>query len=337
MMRRRLRLKLAAPLALGVALACGASPALAAAPLGVQGPPEGSTLFLDRSTEFAMDRCTVPPNPPFGWGYGVWWSDSPTVDAGGVLTPQPDEVESFNRTTASTVYVDFDPTATPYEDLPQDGTTIYWQAVCGYIDGSGTAHVDGASVPRAMPVSLGDRPPGPARKEVGVSIDQAETYTREPQVKISVVLPEFSDYEIEISNDGGFGDSKTFQVKRDWRDTINWKLRSSGPERLPKTVYVRFTQGVTDVMTDDIILDETPPELRSVSFASRGGSKVAKLRIKARDEVSGVAEMQVTSRKPQPGKWKRFKKRVTVQQAGPKVFVRVRDDAGNKSKWKRAK
>jgi hypothetical protein len=138
-----------------------------------------------------------------------------------------------------------------------------------------------------------------------------------------------------------------------YRPTYDWKLLSTGPERLPRVVYLRFTVnsptptspvasagGVspTQNFTDDIILDETAPEIQDVS-ASSGGSKVAqaksgsvKVKIKASDKTSGVEDMQVTDKKSN-GKWVRYRQTAKLKTSSSKVYVRVRDAAGNESRW----
>jgi hypothetical protein len=179
---------------------------------------------------------------------------------------------------------------------------------------------------------LNQAPPGP----VGISINAGDQFTNDPKVTLRVVWPKLAR-TMFVSNDGGFAHAETTPVSRE----VPWHLDSSGPERLPKTVYARFEGGASGPETyqDDIILDETAPELVEVAVATESSrlvtAKTLKLRIKASDATSGVEEMQITSRKSKPGKWKAFKERVSF--GGSKAYVRVRDAAGNASRWKRAR
>ena len=176
--------------------------------------------------------------------------------------------------------------------------------------------------------------------ETGVSIDDGAVYTNDPRVTLSLRWPRLASKAV-ISNDGGFQPSETMEVK----ERVSWTLQSSGPERLPKTVYVRFKGGSSgsETYTDDIILDETNPDLNSAklegsvlrSAAETFSRNGVTLRIKAEDQTSGVKKMQVTPKKSKPGKWRRFKARSRVR-AGKDLFVRVRDGAGNTSRWVRA-
>jgi hypothetical protein len=141
-----------------------------------------------------------------------------------------------------------------------------------------------------------------------------------------------------ISNDGGFFPFSEIPVD----STIPWTLDSSGPERLPKTIYLRFEGGDSGPETyqDDIILDETRPMISSVSVASsKTGISPAKrsarrLTIRATDKTSGVDDMQITAKKSKPGAWEPYKAKTKFKGSGSKIFVRVRDRAGNESKWK---
>ena len=180
----------------------------------------------------------------------------------------------------------------------------------------------------------------PIGERLGVSINDGAQYTNDPDVVVFSVWPPFASNAL-ISNDGGFRTAQSFPVA----EQIKWKLDSSGPERLPKTIYVRFTGGgsVSETFQDDIILDETAPRVlaATVTAAAASGrvataSKTRRLRIRARDNASGVGHMQVTKSKRRPGKVRRFKARIAVPASGP-VFVRVRDRARNWSKWRRAR
>jgi hypothetical protein len=176
---------------------------------------------------------------------------------------------------------------------------------------------------------------------LGVSINDGAQFTNDPRVTVFAVWPSF-DTAMLISNDGGFRLAKTFPVAA----KTPWTLDSSGPERLPKTIYVRFTNGAiqSETFQDDIILDQTPPQVVTANLAPAAGAtsvraavakKLATLKIKATDNVSGVGTMQVTTSKRRPGKLLRYKRSVRVTPA-KLLFVRVRDRAGNFSRWRKA-
>jgi hypothetical protein len=180
-------------------------------------------------------------------------------------------------------------------------------------------------------------PPG---KPLGVSINDGAQYTNDPSVTVFAVWPSFASNAL-VSNDGGFKSGVSFAVA----ETIPWKLDSSGPERLPKTIYVRFVGGsqTSETYQDDIILDQTPPKVTEAQLSGAqpkpaGASKVktVTLRLKAKDNVSGVGAAQVTKNKKKPGKLLKYKKTLKVAPA-KKLYVRVRDRAGNFSAWRTAK
>jgi 6-phosphogluconolactonase (cycloisomerase 2 family) len=178
----------------------------------------------------------------------------------------------------------------------------------------------------------------------GVTVNQGAQYTNDPNVVLTIVSATNAT-EVRLSNDGGFGTAQARPIAA--AGTYPWKLDSSGPERLPKTVYVRFT-GLfgTSATTfqDDIILDETPPEIVDAAIADAGTGKTGatkaetvKLQIKATDNASGVDGMQITDNKRKPPAWKPYKTKAKLKTSKSKIYVRVRDKATNVSGWKRAK
>jgi hypothetical protein len=168
-----------------------------------------------------------------------------------------------------------------------------------------------------------------------VAIDDGAQFTNDPDVTLTVEGFSWpSSFVMRFSNDGGFGPGTAEDVpvlERGHR--YPWRLATSGPERLAKTVYVRgFLAGTEQVVTDDILLDQRPPEVAAVDVA--GGSVV---RVRARDSLSGVKRIQVTRNRSKPGPWRPYRSRTRYRIGRRPLYVRVRDGAGNHSKWHRVK
>ena len=178
-----------------------------------------------------------------------------------------------------------------------------------------------------------------ASSQLGVSINKGAQYTNKPDVTLTVVSPGGTS-GLLIANDGGFAGALPMAVSKE----VAWKLDSSGPERLPKTVYVRFLTGpfASPNYTDDIILDERPPVVDAASVvgppaaaATAATLKAYKVKVKAHDTNSGVGFVQVTVNKRKPGKLLAYKKTVKTKLAARPKFLRARDRAGNYSPWKK--
>ncbi len=138
---------------------------------------------------------------------------------------------------------------------------------------------------------------------------------------------------------------------------------SSGPERLPKTVYLRFRNAGSDNInyTDDIILDESVPDLSKATMnALVGGSRVSaddwrprqsaarkyRIRVVGSDKASGISRVVVSpTKKLKNGKVvtlrsrtklgiRRLDKVITVRMKKAPKWVCVLDSAGKPSRWK---
>lgn len=173
-----------------------------------------------------------------------------------------------------------------------------------------------------------------------VRINGGAAFTNSPDVVLEI-KPGMVPSDLELSNDGGFLPLVRVPVRRNGR--YPWRLLSSGPERLAKTVYVRHHDyGLT--ATDDIILDETVPTvvsavlvpLSATSAAARAaGVSRRKVRLVARDRTSGVARVQSAVTRGRPGRWVRFERRATVPVGRSARWIRVADRAGNRSRWRK--
>ena len=179
------------------------------------------------------------------------------------------------------------------------------------------------------------RPASPAGR-LGVTINQGARYTNDASVTVSSTWPTLATTML-LSNDGGFG----APAQRALEPSVGWTLDSSGPERLPKTLYVRFEGGESgrETYQDDIILDDTPPQVTAaVVLSSPNGTastaaRSVRIRIKAKDRTSGVRLIQLARKKSTPNKARRFRR--TIRASGHPRYVRVRDRAGNLSKWRK--
>ena len=199
-------------------------------------------------------------------------------------------------------------------------------------------------------------PPSAPAGEVGVSINTGDIYTNTSSVKLDLVWPEFATGAL-ISNDGGFLASKTSTIQL--AASVDWTLATSGLERLPKIVYVRFikSKGDAATFTDDIILDMTPPALTdatavassttagAVSVLSVGAKSKSgvKLLVKASDANSGIGwiEVRISSNaavtKIRYTKPKNKSQTFNLKTTSKSIQVRAIDLAGNTSKWKTVK
>jgi hypothetical protein len=215
------------------------------------------------------------------------------------------------------------------------------------------------------------RVPPPGSGVVGVSINEAATFTNDPNVKLTVVWPALAS-DLAVSNDGGFASSDVFPLPAN--GITEWTLDDSGPERLPKTVYLRYYGAGSDLntYTDDIILDRTAPVIEaatavegaaaasvpaslssSISPGSQGSPastsrrrapKRYRIRLRARDATSGVVAIQAARSTRAKGPVIRVGRRVTNlrKTINPRVryrpkLVRVKDAAGNWSRFRRVR
>jgi hypothetical protein len=113
--------------------------------------------------------------------------------------------------------------------------------------------------------------------------------------------------------------------------------------------YANGSTSVCSASSLTYVEDETAPVVKRARIVGITRAVVARrprrergrhtyrLHIRATDRESGVKSMQITNRKRHPRGWVPFDSSPTVQLAGHKVFVRVRDGARNRSNWATAR
>ena len=166
------------------------------------------------------------------------------------------------------------------------------------------------------------RPAGPARSSASRSTTARSTRDS-PDVTVTSTFPSFTTSPAVLER------RRLRQARRRSRRRRRrkWKLDSSGPERLPKTIYVRFLTGpIAEPRPSRTTSSSTRRRRRSTRRRSRRPRRVggtarhvaAKLRkcrvkVKATDSNSGVAKVQVTANKRKPGKALKYKRKLTRQ------------------------
>jgi hypothetical protein len=185
------------------------------------------------------------------------------------------------------------------------------------------------------PRDLWVRPDG---RPVGVTINGSKPYTNDPDVTLAVLRPPRAT-ALLISDDG-FSTWYTTPPSDDER--YRFRLRSSGDQRLPITVYVRFEGPLRALRTfwDDIVLDQRRPVVLGARLfdRSRGACVVqrrgcVRIALKAHDSNSGVRVAQFARARRHPWPPVAFRSHLALRRA-PR-WVRVRDRAGNVSRWHR--
>lgn len=195
----------------------------------------------------------------------------------------------------------------------------------------------------------------------GVTINDGDEFTNSTKVVVSVVASA-TGAKAELSNDGGFKNSKTFDLVNGVAD-IPWTLVSSKDGTFTKIVYVRVVSRFgtnLPVVSDDIILDTSKPVVAAVEAkavatsnksvvvarAKKSGAGV-KLTVRGSDTVSGVGaiEVRTSARKPATtvtikkvkgkldGKPRALSQSVNLATSAKSLQFRIVDRAGNASKW----
>jgi hypothetical protein len=268
-------------------------------------------------------RLVVSPNPALV-GNSVTFDGSGSADATHTITKYEWDLDgdgTFERETGATA------------------TTTNSYASAGTLN-VGLRVTDNAGSTNSTTAELKISAAGGGSGTVGVSINKGAQYTNKPSVTLLIAAPAGTT-SLLLANDGGFAGALPAPLAKE----VAWKLDSSGPERLPKTVYVRFLTGpfASPNYTDDIILDERPPVVDSASvvgppaaaIATAAKTKTYKVKVKARDTNSGVGFVQITTNKKKPGKLIPYKKTVKAKSTKRPKFLRARDRAGNFSKWRK--
>ena len=271
-------------------------------------------------------QLTVSPNPALA-GRAVTLDASTSSDAAGGRIARYE----WDLNGDGTFELDGGGTPTISQTLSSAGTYPFGVRVTDTVGKTSTAT-------RTLQVNA---PPVPAG-QLGVSVNRGAQYTRTTRVKVNLQFPAEAT-SVLLSNDGGFFTPTSLAPQPE----VDWVLDSSGPERLPKTVYVRFLIGPfpSETFTDDIILDETPPVVNSANIApapaaasagiAAARARTLTVRLKATDSNSGVDAVQITPVKSKPGRFLPYKTRIKFKSRTRKLFVRARDRAGNLSRWRK--
>ena len=170
----------------------------------------------------------------------------------------------------------------------------------------------------------------------GMTVDHGAIYTNDPDVELEIVPSSNLPSSLRLSNEPGF---KTSELRRaEASGLYHWRLDTSGPpERTVRHVYAHFTDnGIGDAerLSDDIILDLIAQQVISARLERRTGH--ARLFLRARDNRSGVRRLQLARQRAHPSHPRRFARRVKVHGSPRRLWVRVIDGAGNRSRWRRA-
>jgi hypothetical protein len=164
-------------------------------------------------------------------------------------------------------------------------------------------------------------PPDDSDDDAGIAIDGGARFTKDPDVTVDLSAPAGAD-SVSLSNSADLSGAAEHPLA----GGLPWQL--DGPDG-PVSVYARFG-GDARTFSDGIVLDQTPPAIKSAKLKRRG-----RLRVVARDATSGVRFVQVARRRARTAHRRRYHATITVARSARAVYVRVFDRAGNASSWRR--
>jgi hypothetical protein len=166
----------------------------------------------------------------------------------------------------------------------------------------------------------------------GVSIAHGAIYVNDPNVTLKVVPLWWGPSSLRISNDAGFASSEVRRLEES--GLYAWHLDlGDARDRSVKHVYVRFTSDgmhAAETFSDDVILDQVAPRVLSARV------RASRLTVKARDNRSGVRKLQLAISRARPQAARRFARTINLRHVPKRLWVRVIDGAGNKSRWRGA-
>ena len=185
--------------------------------------------------------------------------------------------------------------------------------------------------------------PQPDTDRVGVSIERGALYTNEPKVKLCRSAPRLRRLASTVATTAAFRSARSLPGQPGSELDARVSPARSG---LPKTVYVRFGVKQPNIhrrhhprrdQADRQLSDRSGRVARPTSAAVTAIAskrRTYRVRIRAKDATSGVAKVQFAVRsKRHPSALRSFKRISRYKGARAPKYVRVRDRAGNYSRW----
>ena len=167
------------------------------------------------------------------------------------------------------------------------------------------------------------------RGRPSVRINGGDRYARTPYVALRIIAPAGAD-GVRITNDRHFRRVDTRALRRSCVYRWTTTRRTS---KVPKVVRVRFVGAASaGTVSDRIVLDARPPRLRKVSARWSHARWAWVLSFRVSERGTGLASVQVgkTRRTTRTVRWGRP---VASSDSTQLRWVRVRDRAGNPSRW----
>ena len=169
-----------------------------------------------------------------------------------------------------------------------------------------------------------------------MTINGGALYTNDPDVTLSVIAPSWADC-------ASGRERRRLPRRQDAsrsRSTIRWHLAESGPERLPKTVYLRFGNDGSELHRRHHPRPDQA-DRRSATVARRCRRDQRRRRtaaaaherrptacdIRAKDATSGVAKVQFARNKRHPSALRKFA-RISRYKGDQRAEVRAGEGPG---------